>query len=159
MVEGPWADRIEQLRASATTDFQRDVLADGVVTRAEYEEAVQRVVSCMADAGNQLDLHEQGGYYTFGVLAGPGVDEQFDRCMGETGGLVGLYVDMFTNPDNLEFQDILTQCLKREGLLPDSVTADEFWDTFLGDGPGDLPFDRENSAFTACMANPALGAG
>lgn len=48
---GPYGQEISDARVSATSDFEKRALADGVVSRAEYEEAVRRQVACTNDRG------------------------------------------------------------------------------------------------------------
>ncbi len=45
--EGPYANDFQYYMDHATSDFEREVLSDGVITRAEYEEANQRYLTCM----------------------------------------------------------------------------------------------------------------
>lgn len=168
-VEGPWADRVAELDALATSDFERDVLADGVVSRAEYDEANQRLTTCMEDVGQLIELVEQGGYYVYGTASDAQALAALDQCQEGTTALVGgLFVDMYTNPDNIDDDEAVLACIKREGLVPEALTLEEY---LAGDGatrtdesgttsqsPWRLPFAQDDPTYDACMVNPALGA-
>lgn len=152
--EDPYRLRYEEALRAATSDFERAVLGDGEITRAEYEEAVERYVSCMADAGIEVGLHEQGGYYTYSSAAAPGFDATHDRCAeGTTLLIAGLYVARLTNPGAEDYDELIVACLIRAGLVEADYTAERF----TADATDQtLPFDDASAGFDGCMANPTL---
>lgn len=58
---GPYSAEIKAAAKQATSDFERGVLSDGVITRAEYQEAIQRYVDCGKQHGLDIGLIDQGG--------------------------------------------------------------------------------------------------
>lgn len=150
--DDPYQIRYEEALRAATSDFERAVLEDGEITRAEYEEAVERYVSCMADAGVEVGLHEQGGYYTYSAAAASGFDATHDRCAEGTTLLVaGLYVDQLTNPGAEDYDELIVACLIRAGLVDPDYTAEQL----TADATDQtLPLDDSSAGFHGCMANP-----
>lgn len=150
--DDPYRVRYEDALRSATSDFERAVLADGEVTRTEYEEAVGRYVSCMADAGIEVGLHEQGDYYSFSFAKTQDVFTTSDACAeGSTVLVAGLYVDQLTNSGAEDYDELIAACLVRAGLVEAGYSAAEL-DADTRDGT--LPLDDTAPGFDACMANP-----
>lgn len=150
--DDPYRARYQDALRSATSDFERAVLADGEVTRAEYEEAVGRYVSCMADSGIEVGLHEQGGYYTYSFAKTQDVFTTSDRCAeGSTLLVAGLYIAQLTNPGAEDYDELIVACLIRAGLVEASYSAAQL-DTDARDGT--LPFDDTAPGFDACTADP-----
>lgn len=166
---GTQDDRIEEARLNASTDFEREILTDGVITRAEYDEINQGLVTCMSDAGHILTLVEQGDYHIYSIQYSDESEAALMRCQDAGGAvLAGLYVDMVTNPNNIDPDDLMLQCLKREGLLPEAFTVEEYRtgiSRFSTDSDGNvsrvsewtLPFSDDEPGLDACHINPSLG--
>lgn len=156
-LDHPYADRYAEALNRATSDFERSVLADGTITRAEYEEAVSRYVTCMTETGFAVTLEEQHGYYVYSYHDAPGLDAADARCVeGNTAVIAGLYVDQLTNPGADDIDTLIVACLVREGLVDSDYTTEQF----AGDATsGALPFDDTAPAFDSCMANPSRGLG
>lgn len=164
VADGPYAERIRSAIAESTSDFERDVLGDGVVTRAEYEEAIRLFTTCTEDAGYAVDLVDQGGYYGYSQASVPGATEAFDSCAkGTTFHIEGIYYSTVANPDNLDWDAITLECLQREGLAPSSLTIGQYLEALSKAGTSgastDLPFSLEDPIYDACVANPTLGSG
>lgn len=151
--DGPYSARFAEAMQQATSDFEREVLADGVVTRAEYEEAVERYVECMADVGIKVTLIDQEGYYVYSFAQTPGLDAADIECMRGTTLLVsGLYTDPLKNPGNDDYDEIVVACLKRAGVVDERYTATQFASDSVDHT---LPVDDEDPALSRCMANPS----
>ena len=150
--DDPYRIRYEEALRAATSDFEKAVLEDGEITRAEYEEAVERYVSCMADAGIEVGLHEQGGYYTYSSAAAPGFDATHDGCAeGTTLLIAGLYIAQLTNPGAEDYDELIVVCLVRAGVVEADYTAEQF----AADATDQtFPFDDSSADFHGCMANP-----
>lgn len=150
--DDPYRARYAEALRAATSDFERAVLEDGEVTRSEYEEAVDQYVACMADAGIETGLHDEGGYYSYSFTKTPDLETTSDRCAEGTTLLVaGLYVDQLTNPGAEDYDELIVACLIRAGLAEADYSAAQF-DADARDGT--LPFDDTAPGFDACMANP-----
>ena len=78
---------IPKITASAA---ERAELADGVITRAEYLAAFNRVVGCMSALGHPLaDVDESGETVSFSFDPGdPAIDADFNRCFQTEDALV-----------------------------------------------------------------------
>ncbi len=169
-VTGPYAERIEAARAQATSAFEREALADGEVSREEYEEAVQRFLACAAEQDILVEVEDQAGYYIYSSKAEP---DDFDRVYGvcapgTVGILAGLYTDMLVNPTNGDPDTVTASCFVRAGLVTEPFTAVDFRDLLIrsgasdgSGGTGQVRIDPEaqrvmgtDEAHT-CMANPA----
>ncbi len=129
-----WADVIETIkRDPATTEFIRDVLADGEVTVAEAREAVEQFGACMADNGLGYWVEEDPsgwpltGEQTVLWSPAPHQPDQWDDAsfgcqeawLGITWPLNELGREMQMNPFNEDPDDLTARCLVRNGLAPE----------------------------------------
>lgn len=158
----PYASQIAAARQKATSDFERQVLEDGVITRAEYEEANQRLVACAKSRGVDIGLHDQSGYYIYSVQNYDANERIVQDCQTGTTALIGpLYVDMLINPKKQDIHELIAECLVASGLAPTGFSKTDF-DQGLQkqrDHSGSpFPFDMSDPRFEQCMANPSSGA-
>lgn len=158
-VEGPWASEIEVAYTRSNNNFIRQILADGIITDAEFSEARSRVKDCMAEAGFE-GWWQQGQLgdwsWTIDGRGSAAHDEASGRCFSMwLGDIHWLYQDMRFNPNNEEMSPLIAQCLVRNGLVPEGFTGHD-WDEFeranLFDyGEGCYP-DPEREGAVICPA-------
>lgn len=128
----PYAAEVRHAQQHATSDFEKEVLSDGIVTEAEYDEAVHRQVDCAESKGaNFKAIKGRSGLYTYEVRG----DSQssadrggkiMDECaIGNTSVIVGLYNDMTANPRKEDRYDLVLACLKRFKIVDQSYTRDQ----------------------------------
>lgn len=165
---GPYAADIELARTKASSDFERDVLADSTITRAEYEEAVQRFVKCVNSSGAKVATEDQDGYYIYRIEGDvDAYDGVRDQCQNGTNGLIeALYVDQLTNPDKRTLADLLAACFRKHGIAPPNFTTEDMQPllksqqdlTAANDPGGDwegYDFDpATNPKSSECFSNP-----
>ncbi len=153
---GPYYQELKTAYNKATTDFERDVLDDYKITRAEYQEAEDRYLACLLDSGMHASLEEQSGYYILSTPTSEADRPEIDTCRQGTINLIEpLYVDMLTNPDRLTPAENLFNCMKRKGLaLPQEYSAGNLSED-MHSGLANAPFNTDDPAFNACLANPA----
>lgn len=157
--DGPYKAQIFQARQQATSDFQREVLADGIITKAEFDEAVQRYVTCMADKGVEVKPYDMGGGY-YGYAVGSDSNDQFQRFSdacheGATALIEDLYIQMLTNPSGGNIEDAVAECLVRKGLVDATFTGAELRRLSSADPRGkNMPFDTNDPEAVACRINP-----
>ncbi|HEY0218127.1 MAG TPA: hypothetical protein VGC57_17175 [Cellulomonas sp.] len=159
-----WAAEIAQARSEATTAFEIDALADGVVSEAEFQEVRSRLVSCLTGYGyTDVRYSDTGGlaagfppgFLDVGVDEAQRVlDEQNADCAASSGErTVGqLYVAMRRNPDNRDEATILAECLVRRGAVEPGYTGADL-DRDGDEGTGVFA-DEWNGDFTACNTDP-----
>ncbi|MFJ6678614.1 hypothetical protein ACIQLK_05720 [Microbacterium sp. NPDC091382] len=172
LATGPYADLIAQARDQATSQFERDVLADGEITRAEYEEAIQRFVTCVADEGATVKPQDQAGYYVYAIEGDVALyDKAADKCAPGTKALIeGLYVDMLTNPNNRDYDELIAECFVKAGLVAAPFTKSDLQELLTRAGAinagqtadSDQVIDKAAEDLLAtkeadqCMANPSI---
>lgn len=170
MPTGPYAERIEAARGQVTSAFEKNVLADGEINRAEYEEAVQRFLSCTDAQNIKVEVEDQEGYYIYSSASDP---EEFDRVYaicapGTVDVIAGLYTDMLVNPTNGDLDTMTAACFVRAGLVNEPFTAADFRDLLSRSGTEDRDGDSKETRIdpeaqrlvnteeaNICMANPA----
>ena len=94
-----WAAEFDVARKNATSSFERGVLADGVISRVEYEESVHRYVKCMTDAGVGISaIADSMGRYSYESTHYS--ESASDLCTaGRTAWIEPLYEAIITYPD------------------------------------------------------------
>lgn len=166
VTSSPYAEDFRQANDLATSDFERAILKDGKVSRSEYEEAMQRYVSCIRDGGASVTLKEQGGYYVYEVSDGTEhYDQISDGCtLGTTVLIEPLYVDVLTNPDKLDPDEALARCYVAAGLAKAPFGAQDLRDLMTAagaDGSVGTPIDPaavelvNTEKSLECMENPS----
>jgi hypothetical protein len=155
----PYAEDIKAASSHATTDFERNVLADGQITRAEYEEAVQKLVACAEGNGKTVITHDQSGLYSYEVPGGDPDDVMLTCGKGTTMIIEGLYSQMVQNPDREDLNVLLAACLVRSGLASADFSGEDFKhgmeESNQGSMAGNFPFDTNDTRFTKCLSNPS----
>jgi hypothetical protein len=153
--DGPYAAEFAAAYERATTDFEREVLADGAITALQYEEAHQRWLACMrdlyprsGDISPALERDEHG-IYSYTVGAAPGLlDDELDadidnamvRCYEGTVDLIAtLYNDVTRNPENKTPSEAALECLHGRSLVPDGYSEDNLMADIVADIPGAIP--------------------
>ncbi len=156
---GPYADRLEQSYRGTSSDVAKAVLCDSVVSEAEAAEANESLRNCLEDAG--LINIEIGSFGQLSVEFPPGTDAAtasvFDareqRCETDSGWypIIPLYNDMRTNPDKVDLDPYIADCLVRYGARPEGYTDADLDEEFMHDNPlADIPHD----VFEKCVYDP-----
>ncbi|MGC4108258.1 MAG: hypothetical protein QM753_18210 [Thermomicrobiales bacterium] len=169
--DNPYAREFADARERATSDFERGVLADDLITHAEYAEAVDRFITCMHDAGFDVvavpspDVPGMWWYESripdVSMASTPATEayladqnEAFDRCStGTTFQIESLYHAILTNPTNADPATLSVECMKLTGLAKDDYTTDDFTENFAQEG-GTFPFEVADARFGSCINNP-----
>ncbi|MDR3202957.1 MAG: hypothetical protein LBT54_07505 [Bifidobacteriaceae bacterium] len=109
----------------------RGVLADGEVTPAEFSEAKERTVACLADAGidaSYVPLGSSGGPETLvssgeAELTQAQISADMECDLKWMGGILELYNSRLVNPDDEDMEVLTVACLVRTGLAPEGFTV------------------------------------
>jgi hypothetical protein len=123
----PFRADFDQAMAKAS-DYQRSILEDYEITDAEYADARDEFKRCLEDAGFDVTLHEQGTRME-GIEEGQeeAADAALVRCMDESLVEVEpLYLEVLENPQNEDRMVLMTDCLKRSGLLAEDVSTNDY---------------------------------
>ena len=125
-VASPYAVQFEDARRGATTQFEADALADDKISRAEYVEAEQRFVDCIASHGGKVELEDQTGYFTYAITGDSELYDTVDiQCAQGTHAVISpLYVDILRNPNRTDFDELTANCLIDVGLVDRTFTKD-----------------------------------
>lgn len=160
-----FAEALEAEAASATSNFEREVLSraaeSGAIAAADYEEAVSRYLACTADAGYVIDAQKlPNGIYrwipqdiTDDVAY---LDDTYACAEGTTMILEALYKLQVTNPDGKDLGTVAIECLRDNGVVDGSYTLEDFNADVPG-GFADAPFDGTSEAATMCLTSLGLG--
>ena len=150
--QDPYAEDFANAEKAAVSDFQRVALSDGIISRTEYEEAVNGLIQCLKDAGVSAKANrDAAGFYTYEII---GIhDLEMDTCQRPwTQFIEPLYVDPLRNPNKVDPIELKVACLQRHDLVTADYTADDFR---LHGGPTpDFPLDTDAPEFVACVTNP-----
>lgn len=122
-----YSAEFEEARNFADTDFEREVLADSKISRMEYQEAVDRYVNCLENAGLKVSAELQAsGLYQYGITYPPGTTEaspaESECAQGTTGIIEPLYGSVLMNPNNEDFLQLIVECLLRNKIVDNDYT-------------------------------------
>lgn len=125
--DGPYAEEIQAAQESTDSDFQREVLADGVVTREEYDEAMQRYADCVSENGAAVTLEEQTGYYVYRIDGDPAAYDAAEAvCSPQTKSEIEpLFVNILMNPAKRDDEEMLAECMVQSGIVKAPFTTDD----------------------------------
>jgi hypothetical protein len=158
---GAYYADIKGAAKNASNDWERGVLSDGVITRAEYEEAVQRFVACGKDHGTTIIPEDHYGLYTYAIPGGDPDDVSGTCSKGTTSNVEAFYGESLTNPHRRDWAELVTECLVRTGVAPHGFSTDDYRLAQAtaqqrgGDGTHVFPFDVDDERFNQCNYNPS----
>ncbi len=155
-----------------SSDLEASVLADGVVTAEEYQEAVNAYLSCMIGAGYEIQTAPARflpGLFQYEIRPGasfstpvpdsvyaklPGV--VIDCAAGTTGTIELIYSSQISNPDSADVWDLTLACLIDNHVIADNESATiEHLRYALTAEDGELRLDLEDDQTMSCLENPA----
>lgn len=130
----PWAGAFAAARAEATSDFERNVLADDAIAQGEYDEAAARFVACLRDEPNGFSVTAEpdplipGAVVYRGDIAPdlpPDIRERvIASCQEGTTALIEpLFIAIAVNPDHADFDGLVLACLEDRGVEVSDLTA------------------------------------
>lgn len=141
----------EQAIASATSDFERSVLEDHVISDAEYDESRERLRSCVADGGYELELLPDGTRFQAASDEDlEVVQEVFDDCqIGTVIEIEPLYFSVRLNPEHKDPDQQMAECLQRAGVVDKEFDGKDYGETFKNP-----PYDQADARVLECGAAP-----
>ncbi|MGD9959444.1 hypothetical protein [Nocardioides sp.] len=149
----PYYSDIVTASRTADSDFEREVLSDGEVTRSEYEESVARYVKCANGQGVTINPVKQGDLYTYELGAGASAEKVADECsVGTTQKIEAFYGALVQNPTKGDMMQLIAACLSSSGLAPKGYDKAAFT---ADSESGSFPFDAEDPRFGECHLDPA----
>ena len=138
-----------EARQRATSDFERDVLADGKITDQEVQQGRELFKTCMEDRGHVVSLATDGGY----TVQPPGTEAQMDadvyECETGTSVLIETTaLSIRSNPDNEDWLQLGVDCLVRNRIAPPGYTVKDY------DSLDDPLQNPPSVAFVNCGEDP-----
>lgn len=157
-----WSAEIDAAKNRATSQFEKEVLSDGIVTHAEKEESLQRWISCMTDRGHTatVELDDNGNEVTVTTasIEGSGqVNADSAQCAEGTIRIIpGLYEAMQQNPENRDFNELYAECLLRHGVVEAPFSGKDFSDALKNSqaGQGTPSLNFEDPVLRKCLSAP-----
>lgn len=156
---GPFAADLTAAWVESESDFVRAALDDQVVSDDEWRTLSARMASCLDDAGIRFEgFEEDGTYSTSPILGSPQeIDATLTECENWSGErwLHPLRRSMSSNPSNAPFEDVMTECLVRNDLVPPDYSSEDF----VRDNPSlNFPFmgTPDEAAFWSCNSDPSF---
>ncbi|GAA1644639.1 hypothetical protein [Georgenia ruanii] len=139
----PYAAVLAEARKTAS-DFQLEVLADGLITDAEIDRGIAQMEDCLRGLG--VEPYGQGGMEIAGQDA--------ERCIQTTVGAIHeLKWRMEMDPANKGMMVVIAECLHRHGVLPDRYEPADFRDKDVTVDPA-LGLDLSDAAVGDCFNDP-----
>jgi hypothetical protein len=127
---GPHASLYIEAWGDADSSFVRDVLRDETISDQEWAEVVSRLSACFSRNGVEFLGFESSGEYGVdaGSVAADRVQELFPMCERESGEspLGYLRNHILINPDGRDLDELILECMTREGAVAPDYTIDSF---------------------------------
>lgn len=136
--ESPYAAEFAQARNEATTEAAREILADDVITAAEYRQAQEASVECMRDQGITVKINDDGLEFELVGATEDTPQEVLDAMNAEIDAvsqecgrkfdmhLLALYREVQFNPENRDMMQAFADCLVRGGHRDEGYTKDAY---------------------------------
>ena len=124
--------RISEIRAMTTSDFEREVLADGMISDQEFQASRELFKTCMEGRGYGIGLGPIDNATTTIELKDPTMtvdlmDKDSAECStGTTYFIEPTFSIIRENPDNEDTVQLLIDCLIRNELVSEAFTKDDF---------------------------------
>lgn len=152
----------ERAREEATTDFERDVLEDNVITRDEYMEAKNRHIECIQAFGLTAELRDTGaGVFQLDVSGAKDENLMFEAVESCNSGTIlviePLYIGILQNPDRRNLDDLTAECLVAVGIVDAPFTGRDYADE--SETPGFSSRIMDDSEGAKCLQNPSYHTG
>lgn len=158
LADDPWGAEFAQARDEGSP-YERNVLADGVVTAAEVIESHRRVQTCMRGGGFDLEWTEEN---TYEVTASDGseltkdVDAALEQlrlaCLDRWDhSITYLFTETRRNPEKQDDAKITAACLRKSGLVGADYT-ERRWRS--ENDTGSFSFDEYDPAAVQCRLDP-----
>ncbi|MDR1033298.1 MAG: hypothetical protein LBL41_00775 [Bifidobacteriaceae bacterium] len=125
----PYAEEFAGAREKATSDIQREILADDVITEAEIKEATSLFTDCLRSHDIRYSIGADYGVAIESATEDTASTNKYQiECQDSTVGeyLQSLYADTKYNPTKVEENALYATCLVRRGIVPDDFTAEDF---------------------------------
>lgn len=160
---GPYAAEISRAQQDTQSVFQRAVLVDGTISRSEYEEGAQKLVSCVQGKGIAFALEDPlntGIYqYSYSYPQGDSIDQEIDTCRAEfMSQIEPLYTMITTNPDHLDPVRAIFDCVVRKKLASSGYSYEQFRvDNGIDSDTHEdkVPWGPDLPEYRRCVTNPA----
>ncbi|TXK18986.1 hypothetical protein [Homoserinibacter sp. GY 40078] len=127
---GPHAAEFIEAWQETDSDFVRAVLADEVISDQEWAEVTTRIDACFARNGVEFLGFEPEGGYGVGPSGHDGdeMQEIFAGCELESGEvpISRIRNSVLTNPEGLDFDELIVECLVDREVVPPGYTVDDF---------------------------------
>ena len=134
--ESPWESDVRALASLSPVALVQDVAQDGVIEELEYREVQDTYLACLGDLGfaastwvdeNGLESYQTAGEWT------DELESAFTTC-GESTGLdpvENLYRQIVTNPNRVDFNELIAQCLREFKVVDESYTGEQYKEDLL----------------------------
>jgi hypothetical protein len=144
---GPWAELFELTYAEASSDEERAALKDGEISAQEYAYFQDKIVECLA----ALDV--TATFRSDGALEYSNPDRVSQDAIGECNAENGIRVltlrdTIARNPTNVDENELVVDCLQREGVVDEDYTAED-----LENGI-DIREIGQSEEFAGCVGDP-----
>lgn len=152
----PYEAELRSARERATSDFERRALEDLRISRAEYQEAVDRFVQCMRDRGIEASaVEEDTGLYSYRWPKAQDSSHAETACRAGTIEIIQpIYGALVRNPENIDEFELLAKCLIRKSVVPMGYSGEQARRDVKSNFK-DAPFGPEDEGVKACMTNPS----
>ncbi len=152
---GPYSAEILAAAKTAASDFERKILADGEITEAEYEEAVNKTIACTADRGFQVSKTRTPSGYNYNMVGSTAGDKAFSDCSAKFSSTIeSFYNSQVVNPSNGDFWELVLKCLKRKKIVPADYSKAQLDQEMKGEFKTST-FDKSKTGDIACLQNPS----
>jgi len=130
----PWEREFQRVYTEATTDFVREIVANGELTLAEMREAAVRTGECYRNVGSEFRIEEHPDG-SFGIVITLESFESMDdatssaaiRCELDYWNELWLLWDTIrASPEGLDRDVMVVECLNRHGVTDEELTVHQF---------------------------------
>jgi len=126
----PYSAQIKAAAGTTSSEYVRQILADGEISRGELSDAEARVVACLGALGIEASyVTNDWGIDNLTVVGGlsTAVSDEVTECQTQWMGPIDqLFWDQYVNPMNQDMNGLIAACLVRKGLAPAGFSGSDY---------------------------------
>lgn len=155
----PYGREMDQWIASSDSEFVKKVLSDHKITDSEFMEAQDRFEKCLNAAGIETTREAvskaPSTVTQIATVGNADSNPALRECGSEWLDGIDMYLNILSNPKNIDFYELVQRCLVSSGVIPAETAVADVEDANLKAGI----WNKDGKEYPPLDVNPTLPGG